>query len=318
MAEEAVRIKRLELIQKEEKPTGEYFSEISLSGFIEGLVNEYKKRGKAGYKHLITAKTNLEKFHEGTLIKEIDPDFCVSYFEWLKKGCETSTGKHLSEMTVHVYFRKFGLILTNAFRMGYLEEDVWKKVDRRLKGKEPVPEKRFLTLEELKILLTTPYNIEPLVRRAFLFSCFSGLRISDIRNLRWKDIEFKGDFPLISILMKKTNRLLIIPLNENCRLFLPPKGKMDKLIFDKLPSASRLQHHLAKWFEKAGLNGRITFHAARRTFATLLLTSGSDLYTISSLLGHTDIRMTQRYAKVVDRRKEEAVKLMDELMEKDI
>lgn len=72
---------------------------------------------------------------------------------------------------------------------------------------------------------------------------------------------------------------------------------------------------LDTWAKEAGIQKHVTFHTARHTFATMELTMGADLYTTSKLLGHTEVRTTQIYAKIVNSKKEEAVSLLDSAFE---
>ena len=72
---------------------------------------------------------------------------------------------------------------------------------------------------------------------------------------------------------------------------------------------------LKTWAQKAGISKHISFCTARHTFATMMLTLGADIYTTSQLLGHTDIRTTQIYAKIVNRKKDEAINLVNGLFE---
>ena len=83
-------------------------------------------------------------------------------------------------------------------------------------------------------------------------------------------------------------------------------GYPDELIFGGLPDPSWISRPLAKWIEAAGITKHITFHCFRHTYACLQLSSGTDLYTVSKMLGHTNIRTTQIYAKVQDDKKEQA------------
>ena len=120
-AEDIQREMRIELLSEAQSSKREGVSgSVSLGAFIASLVEEYKKEGKAGYRHLITAKSNLEKFRPNIIMSEIDREFLISYYNWLRNDCTTSKGRRLKEMTVHIYFRKLGVILTWAYSRGVL------------------------------------------------------------------------------------------------------------------------------------------------------------------------------------------------------
>lgn len=80
----------------------------------------------------------------------------------------------------------------------------------------------------------------------------------------------------------------------------------NQLVFEDLPAPSWISRPLKKWLETAGITKKITFHCFRHTFATLQLSNGTDIYTVSKMLGHTNVKTTQIYAKVVDEKKEKA------------
>lgn len=140
------------------------------------------------------------------------------------------------------------------------------------------------------------------VKRAFLFSCYSGLRLGDVRALQWKNIQ--GNH--IEFIQKKTNETLYIPLHETAAQLIGEPGEPDKRIF-KVPSDSYLSVIMKTWIEQAGISKRITFHSARHTFATLGLTYGADIYTVSKLLGHSRIETTLIYARIIDEKKRKAI-----------
>ncbi len=112
--------------------------------------------------------------------------------------------------------------------------------------------------------------------------------------------------------MAKTRKLLYLPLSEQARRFIPSRGtkKSGDLVFD-LPTFRGSNEALKHWVSKAGIDKDITFHSSRHTFATLLLTQGADLYTVSKLLGHSDIKVTQVYATIIDKKKQDAVNLLN-------
>ena len=145
---------------------------------------------------------------------------------------------------------------------------------------------------------------------AFLFSCFCGLRISDIKTLKWGELKSYSDGLAIEKLQVKTGQQITVPLSANALEWLPSKGeaKDESLVFS-LPSYFSINRCVKKWAKEADIKKDVTFHIARHTFATTLLTLGADIYTTSKLLGHQNIRTTQIYAEVVNKKKVEAVNL---------
>ena len=153
------------------------------------------------------------------------------------------------------------------------------------------------------------------IGKAYLFACFSGLRISDIRALRWKNIIVEDGQFFAMLFMQKTGKELKIPLPDKAMEIISIRGNdEDKVFF--LPSNPTVEDNLKKWAEAAGINKHLTFHTARHTYATLLLTLGADLYTVSKMLGHTNVATTQIYAKVVDKKKVDAVNLVNDVFNK--
>ena len=103
---------------------------------------------------------------------------------------------------------------------------------------------------------------------------------------------------------------------------MPQPGKKrrqdaDSLVFEKLPNDTNLNACLKEWAAEAGIAKTVTYHTSRHTFATMLLTLGADLYTVSKLLGHSQIKNTQVYAEIINRRKVEAVNLADNVFDTD-
>ena len=163
-------------------------------------------------------------------------------------------------------------------------------------------------------MIKTPFPNKRLedIKNAYLFSCFCGLRISDIMLLKWKNIiKDRGAYTL-EIVMKKTKDPIYLPLSDQALKWLPSQsGKTaeDKVFY--IPLFNYVNPALAEWAKKAGLNKHMTFHTARHTFATMMLTLGADLYTVSKLLGHSDVKITQVYAKIVNQKKNDAVNLVN-------
>ncbi len=229
--------------------------------------------------------------------------------EWLEefKGFLLS---NVSKNTARTYFSKVRVCIRQALKDGIIVKNPLIKV-------APVPkdetERVYLTQEELEKMINTPCQY-PEVKRAFLFSCFTGLRLSDIEKLTWGEI--KGD--KLQFKQKKTGGFEYVPLNTSAMKIV--RKNLDKNVFPTpnkkvfdLPSRSTITYKVPMWRMKAGIEKKVTFHSARHTFATLLITADTDLYTVSKLLGHKDFRTTQIYAQIVDKKKEEAVARLPEI-----
>lgn len=161
----------------------------------------------------------------------------------------------------------------------------------------------FLTIDEIKKLVDTDIY-RPIIKSAFLFSCFTGLRISDIMNLTYGNI----DNNVLQIQMKKTKEYIQIPLSENALKYLPPREPTEVLIFPNMPKGRcHLNRILKRWAKDAGVKKDLSFHIARHTFATMTLKFCGNLYTVSKLLGHSKIETTAIYAKCVLDEKVQAV-----------
>lgn len=219
----------------------------------------------------------------------------------------------VSRNTAAGYLATIKTALKKAYREGYLQEDI----TRRVSGikKEDI-ERHFLTQPELeKLNAATCQN--QMVKYAFLFACFSGLRLSDIENLTWEQIELAHGTPFLRFRQKKTGRFERLPLPEQAIRILQQVRDIRPEYISKdadkvfvLPRRSRLSIILHLWGAKAGIPWQLHFHASRHTYATLVLTFGGDLYTTSKLLGHSEISMTQIYGQIVDRKKIDTIQAL--------
>lgn len=290
-------------------------SGILLCDYIDILISYYKERGMNTYKALVTARRNFEVFRPGTRLCDVDKKFCIDFKDWVLSYRSPKTGRMLARKTAFGYFWHLADILNNAMRMGYIKSNPWTLLNTADKITEPQSTCSFLTLDEVGILEATPYKHDH-IRRAFLFCCFSGLRISDMLNLRWQNISKSGETVVLSFIMKKTRKHVSVPLSSKAVEYLPERGAApsDIAVFDALLSKTRIGKHLKKWTKQAGISKEIHFHMSRHTFGTMLMTAGVDLYTASKMMGHSDVRATQVYAKIIDSKKVEAMNLLDKVL----
>jgi integrase len=165
-------------------------------------------------------------------------------------------------------------------------------------------QKQFLTLPELQKLYNTSCGSDT-IKRISLFSALTGLRHSDCIALRWENIT-GGDTPNIKFTQQKTKGTVYLPISaEALQLCGKRKNASDK-VFEKVHNSQLCNKVIAGWVKKAGITKEITFHCFRHTFATLQFTQGTDIYTVSKMLGHTDVKTTQIYAQIVDEKKQKA------------
>lgn len=176
-----------------------------------------------------------------------------------------------------------------------------------MKGiKEVETVREFLTLDELKTLVSTPCPDET-VKKAALFSALTGLRHSDIRKMTWGEISETPRGYTLKYTTQKTGKYQELPLSaeavELCGEPQEPRAK----VFSDLRYSQISGKALAKWIGNAGITRNITFHCFRHTFATLQLASSTQITTIQKLLGHKNLATTMVYAKTLEEAKREAV-----------
>ncbi len=207
------------------------------------------------------------------------------------------------------YYRCFSGALNAAVRAEIILSNPFDKIASVDKIRVPESAREYLTIDEVKQLIATECKREN-VKNAFLFSCFCGLRISDIFAITWGQITQDGEQMRLQLKMQKTKDPLYLPISEQAQKYMPKRGtaSAESAIFD-LPTGQCCNSIIKDWAKAAGITKKVSFHVARHTFATMMLTLGADLYTTSKLLGHADIETTQIYAKIVNKKKDEAVNL---------
>lgn len=173
--------------------------------------------------------------------------------------------------------------------------------------KKEEPQRSFLTLDEVQALVKAQCESQEL-KKAFLFACLTGLRWSDINTLIWSTIQHSNEMGhYMQFRQKKTKGVEILPISQQARAMLGQATQAQENVFKELRDNAQWRNKkIAKWVLRAGITKNITFHCARHTYATLQLTMGTDIYTVSKLLGHRELKTTQIYAQVIDRKKKAA------------
>ena len=237
------------------------------------------------------------------LFTNIDEKFCKGFQEYLTNTVKKNNGGSLSSSSVSSYFNKFRAALKQSVKENIITYNHSSDIKiPKVKEKE----REYLTIEEVRNIEKTDCRYEVL-KRAFLFSCLTGLRWSDIYKLKWKEVHFDNEGTRIHYYQKKTENLEYLDISEQTLSYLGKKGNDEEKPFEGLKYSSYFNVSLTQWMLKSGITKHITFHCARHTHATLLLANGVDIYTVSKLLGHREIKTTQVYARIIDKTKKEAV-----------
>lgn len=210
----------------------------------------------------------------------------------------------VSQNTASTYFSIVKAGLKQAFIDEYLTVDVSEKV-KNIPTKES--RREVLTIEEVNKLANTPCS-NNILRRASFFSILTGLRHCDIQELKWGQIVRHNDSWRINFDQEKTDGVEYTPISDQAYELCGERRDPDRLVFEGLMNPSWINRPVKKWIEAAGITKHITFHCFRHSYATLQLTNGTDIFTVSKMLGHTNVKTTQIYAKVVDAKKEQAAK----------
>lgn len=280
--------------------------EVNLIQYIRLVMENKERQGKIGIKSTFeTLIYHLTKYR-GTriLLSDLDDRYTQGFVLYLSTAISRTSGKTLKTSSQHNIYTSLKTIVHQAIKDDLLTTDPTKSIDP---PRMILPHKEFLTEEELKRLIQTPCSKE-IVKRSFLFCCFTGLRISDVRELTWKKVIFEEQGVHINYRQKKTKIENYVPLSENAISVLPPKDdKSDSDPVFLLPQETTIRKTLKEWMTNAKIDKHITFHSSRHTCATLLLNSGVDIYTVKEILGHTDIGTTMKYTKVIDKTKRIAV-----------
>lgn len=245
---------------------------------------------------------------------DVDESYCTGFIAYLAHARwqhHTLQPRPLAATTANHYFAVLTSALNEAVRKKLIPVNPVNSLSRedRKPIKAAKSRRPYLTIDEVKLLIATACR-HPQVKQAFLFSCFTGLRVSDIRNLQWDNITQRDGSSFLAITVQKTREPLTIKLNQQALRFMPPPTG-DSHVFNLPPVNHTVGTQLKQWVAKAGIQKPICFHCARHTFATMELTLGADLYVVSKLLGHTNVSTTQIYADIINRRRDEAVELLD-------
>lgn len=263
------------------------------------------RRAHECFVDFLNSRNDYVKFVARLAPEQITKEMVFGFTEYLQR--------HFNGETPHTLYARFKKVILAAVEKDVIRKNpchgVSIKIDKNKLTKD------VLSIEEVKRLIATPVEREnPNIRRAFIFCLYCGLRWCDVKDLTFANVDYANR--LLRFEQSKTKGHssasgVVIPLN-NGLLDLIGEGKRDDLIFP-LPSHTMCLKALRHWTKRAGIDKHITWHCARHSFATNILSNGANIKTVASLLGHSDLRHTEKYTRAVDSLKEAAINSLPEL-----
>ena len=270
-----------------------------------------KSKAEATYLNLFHSDRNLRDFVESKGVQDIPigtitEDLFEGYRFFLKKrGLKASTVNTNLCWLSRLMFRA---VSRRIIRFNPFENTKYEKEEKKI---------RFLQKSDVMKLMTMRMNDREseLARLMFVFSCFTGLAISDMENLEYRHIQTAADGQrYIRKERQKTKVEFIVPLHpiaeaiishrrkeqERSEEHLPVKEKGDNLVFHRVCSRNVMGKNLCIVGKAYGIRGRLSYHLARHTFGTITLSAGIPIESIAKMMGHASISSTQIYAQVTD------------------
>ena len=246
--------------KKADRLLTEYLSEFKEWKLYTTNKDEYNRVCDATLKHLIAYKGDK------VLLRKIDVKYCEGFADYLSH-CVSARKRPLSKATQTNYYNILAALLDKAQKDDIIAKNPVRQVDHNLRPTPPESQRVYLDIAEVKALAQCEEIRYSIVKYAFLFSCFTGLRISDIRRLTWNDLssvtDDKGNSVCrLSLRMKKTQRIISFPLSAEARSWLPPRSNKPE-VFHNLPSYTTIHYDIHDWTRAAGIKKNVTFHVAR-------------------------------------------------------
>lgn len=287
---------------------------IRLIDYIKEYSEQRSKSGLWAEGHQYTTLIYwVNKIAPEIRLRDVNRLFAIKLRDALAETKSEFTGELLKAASIKGVFGTFGHIMQHATDEG--KANFRQELLPTLKGLgQPSGLREALTFNDLQKLIATPCKHNK-TRMAFLFSCATGIRWSDMKKMKWKNIVSHDDKLQLEILQSKTKKYVYVPLNKLALSVLPERGKDEELVFDLYVNTNMLNIHLQEWVDDAGIDKHISYYCARHTFATLQYELGASLSTARSNLGHCDIESTMGYTHILEGKKLKATDGINKMFE---
>ena len=244
---------------------------VSLLDWMNTYMENQQKRGKKdGHQIKVAIQILKEYAGERVTMEQVDKTFCQGYIDYLLTEYRPQ-GKPVSKFTAQNYYRVLNGALNAAVRADVIKLNPFTKICNSDKIRRPESKREYMTIEELRALIATPMKNEA-VKQAYLFSCFCGLRISDIIGLKWGNVYVDNGQYRLEVVMQKTKEPIYLPLSPEALRWMPERGEKtaEDAVFD-LPSTTHINILIKPWAKAAGIDKKFSFHISRRCELSLLL-----------------------------------------------
>lgn len=300
-----------------------------LTDYIEELgeraLNETGNRHSI-YSTMQSLSKHVNRFRKNTILCDVDKKWCLLFIDYLKhkalnlnyqrsKCIEKRREKPLSQNSQNRIIRSLNYVMNWAVRESLIPRNPMYELDARDKVPAKQGNRNYLTKKEIDKLIHTPFTHgRHDIKEAFLFSCYTGLRYGDLMTITMSDIYVNENGRYLDITMIKTKQHLKVYVPLVAMKLIPRTSDFTKPLFH-LPKNEYANVLLAQWIKDSGISKKITFHCARHSTATLLLSSGIPIAVVAKQLGHLKIQTTEIYANIIDEAQIGAAHKIDELFE---
>lgn len=271
---------------------------------IKEIVAQCANVGRKGTKDICNATVkHLYTFAKRPLKAcDLNEKFIIGFSSYLLNDAK------LAPSSVRTYLQKLHAIIELCIRQKYLDSNPMPPIGR-LMPSVPRSSRTQLERSELCSLIGTQCRNNQ-VKIAFLFACFTGLRLSDIETLRWEHIVRSDGGWMIVKRQVKTGNAVRIPVENEVYEMLKKYCFNNKTTVFILPSRTTVSKTLNRWCAEAGIKKHVTFHVSRHTFASILINGRVELLTVSELCGHRSIETTKIYTHLNDSTRRNAIKII--------
>lgn len=274
---------------------------VSLAQYAMDFAERSNIKPKTKLSYMLMVK-HLEKYGDTSLDK-VTTSYLQGFISHLR-----SIG--LKNGTVRLDFQKLACVLHDAYKNELFDDRILQRVKR---PKKDQCKKCFLTESEIKRLQKNPLpERHKNIHDMFLFSCMTGLRFSDLQELKWNNIRHSGKHLWVEFCQRKTGTIERLPLGTGAETLLHGLSRSGPYVFGRV-SNQWANAVIRRWCRKARVRKPVTFHSGRHSFCVMLLAKGVPIYTVQRLMCHSDIGTTNVYADITGRTKAMAVRKLPSL-----